>query len=75
MWAIKIENDTKDASCLDFMFPLKTDDLQVVNYMKKVVAQVDESTAKYSKISQEEFFRSSGKPIEFIQINWLFCRA
>ncbi|MDI9363462.1 MAG: hypothetical protein QM541_00825 [Flavobacterium sp.] len=62
---MEIENNEGSiSSSLDFVFPIETEDEEVIEYKDKIIAQVDEHTQRYSSTSPAEFFRTTGRPKE-----------
>lgn len=60
---MEIENNEGTvSSSLDFIFPLETEEQEIIDYKEKIIAQVDEHTQRYSSTSPEEFFRITGRP-------------
>lgn len=55
-------NDGNISASLDFVFPLETEEEQIVEYKEKIIAEVDEHTERYNSTSPDEFFRISGRP-------------
>lgn len=60
---IKIENSNEDSSALDFIFPVRSDRTQVLQYERKIIEEV-ESYCKENKYSTStnEFYRDAAKP-------------
>lgn len=62
---MEIENNEGSIlASLDFIFPLETEEQEILEYKEKIIAQVDEHTQRYNSTSPEEFFRTAGRPQE-----------
>jgi hypothetical protein len=62
---MEIENNEGSvSSSLDFVFPIDTEEKQIVDYKEKIIAEVDEHTQLYKSTSPNEFFRTTGRPKE-----------
>ena len=66
MYRLKeIQNNGESiSSSLDFVFPVATEEEQIIEYKEEIIAEVDEHTKKYNSTSPNEFFRTSGRPKE-----------
>jgi hypothetical protein len=62
---MEVENNEGNiSSSLDFVFPLETEEEQIIGYKEKIIVEVDEHTERYKSTSPEEFFRMEGRPGE-----------
>lgn len=62
---MEIENNEGSiSSSLDFVFPRKTEDEEVLEYKDKIIEEVNEHTQQYNSTSPDEFFRPEGRPKE-----------
>lgn len=61
---VEVQNsETRVNSALDFLWPLKANQLQeVIDYKNKIAKQVDEHNQQYNHTAPEEFFRPQNKP-------------